>query len=482
MNYDLVLINPNTVKPAVAPLGLEYVAAAARQAGYSVGLLDLCFADDIDAAVADYFAENSARLIGISVRNTDNCYLLSQHSYLPDISKLVGSLRNFSQAPIVLGGSGYSVMPREILRRTAADFGIIGDGEGPLVRLIRALQADDPLSDIPGLVRWEDIDIVVQPPAWNSLEAGMCLSRQAIDYQRYFREGGQGNVETKRGCPGQCIYCADPHSKGSRPRLRPPQVVAGEIEKLLDRGIDCLHLCDSEFNLPPAHAEAVCQELIRRNLGQRVRWYAYLAPQPFSRHLATLMQQAGCVGIDFGLDSGDAQILENLGRDFTPDEALATARVCRESGITFMLDLLIGGPGETKQSAATTIQFAQECQPDCVGVALGVRIYPATKLGQMLAGQGLDPDNPNLWGNTEHNPDCVDPIFYLSARLGTIAEAAAYLTELVGNDDRFFFGGSPDQRSDYDYDDNALLVEAIANGARGAYWDILRRLRIGNEI
>ncbi len=481
MYYDLILINPNTVKPAVAPLGLEYVAEATRQAGYSVDLLDLCFADDISAAIADYFAQNSAGLIGISARNTDNCYLLSQHSYLPDICKLVGSLRNHSDAPIVLGGAGYSVMPQEILRRARADFGIIGDGEGPVVRLIQALQGDDQLANIPGLVRRENDNIVAEPPAWESLESGVRLLRQSIDYQCYFREGGQGNVETKRGCPGECIYCADLHSKGHRPRLRPPEIVADEIERLLDMGIDCLHLCDSEFNLPPAHAEAVCQELIRRNLGQRVRWYAYLAPQPFSKRLATLMKEAGCVGIDFGLDSGDAQVLKNLGREFTPDEALETARICREVGIIFMLDLLIGGPGETKQSTATTIEFTRECEPDCVGVALGVRIYPGTKLAQLVLREGLEPDNPNLCGHIEANAGFADPVFYLSAELGSPSEAAACVAELVGSDKRFFFGGSQDQRSDYDYDDNIVLVEAIAAGARGAYWDILRRLRMGTE-
>ena len=479
MDYDLVLINPNTAKPAVAPLGLEYVAEAARQAGFTVGLLDLCFADDVRAATTEYFAANTAGLIGISVRNTDNCYLLSQHSYLPALTELVCALRDLSAAPIVLGGAGYSVMPQQILRRSGADFGVIGDGEGPVVELMKSLQSGGPLADIPGLVRRVDTGIVAEQPTWESLDGGPRLPRQWLDYPRYFREGGQGNLETKRGCAGQCIYCADPHSKGRRYRLRPPRVVADEMERLLEMGIDWLHLCDSEFNLPPAHVEAVCAEIIKRGLGEQVHWYAYLAPQPFSAHLAALMKAAGCVGIDFGLDSGDAQILRNLGRDFTPEEARETARICRQVGITFMLDLLIGGPGETRQSAATTIQFAQECQPDCIGVALGVRVYPHTKLAQILAGQG--PDNPHLCGHTEDNADFVQPVFYLSAELGRVAEASAYLTKLVGSDERFFFGGSPDEQSDYDYDDNALLVDAIAVGARGAYWDILRRLRVGEQ-
>ena len=373
------------------------------------------------------------------------------------------------------------MIPREVLRRTGADFGIVGDGERSVVRLIAAGRDEERLADIPRLVRWQNTRIVVQAPAWGALDGEPLLPRQTLDYPRYFREGGQGNVETKRGCPGRCIYCTDAHSKGRRCRLRPPAVVADEIERLLDLGIDWLHLCDSEFNLPPAHAEAVCEELISRKLGQRVHWYAYLAPQPFSAHLAALMKEAGCAGIDFGLDSGDARILENLGREYSPEQALETARICRDVGIIFMLDLLVGGPGETKQSVATTFEFARQCQPSCVGIALGVRIYADTKLAQMVTRSGLEA-NANLHGPLADNPDFLEPVFYLSRELGTVEEAAAHVTALIGNDERFFFGGSPEQQRDYDYDDNLLLVEAIASGARGAYWDILRRLRLKHGV
>ena len=65
MGCDLLLINPNTAKPAVAPLGIEYVAEAVRQAGYRVEVLDLCFADGITEALAEHFAANGTRLVGV---------------------------------------------------------------------------------------------------------------------------------------------------------------------------------------------------------------------------------------------------------------------------------------------------------------------------------------------------------------------------------------------------------------------------------
>ena len=53
------------------------------------------------------------------------------------------------------------------------------------------------------------------------------------------------------------------------------------------------------------------------------------------------------------------------------------------------------------------------------------------------------------------------------------------MKELVGDDRRFFLPGGPDETRDYNYNDNDVLVQAIRNGARGAYWDILRQMRAG---
>jgi hypothetical protein len=66
------------------------------------------------------------------------------------------------------------------------------------------------------------------------------------------------------------------------------------------------------------------------------------------------------------------------------------------------------------------------------------------------------------------------PVFYLESALGN--DAAQYLTDLIAGDERFFFMSSSEADRNYNYNDNALLVDAIKKGYRGAFWDILRRL------
>jgi hypothetical protein len=96
-------------------------------------------------------------------------------------------------------------------------------------------------------------------------------------------------------------------------------------------------------------------------------------------------------------------------------------------------------------------------------------------LAEIVQAEGFGPANPNLVGEVRDNDDFARPVFYLSAALGE-----NYRRELharLRGDPRFFLGGSADE-TDYNYNANAALVAAVKAGARGAYWDILRRLRM----
>jgi radical SAM superfamily enzyme YgiQ (UPF0313 family) len=287
-----------------------------------------------------------------------------------------------------------------------------------------------------------------------------------VDNRRYFREGGQAGIETKRGCPGRCIYCADPIAKGRRTRTRPPQAVVDELERLLEQGIDHMHTCDSEFNLPESHAGEVCKEINRRGLGDRLRWYAYCSPVPFSPELANLMHRAGCVGINFGVDNGDESMLRNLRRDFVPDDILKAVRLCREAGIAVMLDLLLGSPGETEESITRTIELMKCAEPDLVGVALGVRVYPGTRLAELVMSEPFADELAS-------GDDPLEPLFFIEPRIASFA--FDLLNKLIGDDRRFFFFDPSRPERNYNYNANQRLADAIKVGYRGAYWDILRR-------
>jgi radical SAM superfamily enzyme YgiQ (UPF0313 family) len=305
--------------------------------------------------------------------------------------------------------------------------------------------------------------------------AQLPLRRRAfVDNHYYFRKGGQAGFETKRGCAMKCIYCADPVSKGKSVRLLPPQRVVEELAAMISQGVDHFHTCDSEFNLPPQHAQQVCQAIIEKGMGSKIRWYAYCTPTPFDDETAALMKRAGCAGINFGVDSACDSVLRSLGRHFTALDLKHTAQLCRRHRLLFMYDLLLGGPGETHETIRKTIDLVRRIKPDCVGLSLGIRIYPDTPLARLIQNMGKVETNPNLYGAKRDNPQFLRPVFYISPGLGK--DLIDYVHNLVAGDRRFFLAEKAAGSSNYNYSENLPLVQAIENGARGAYWDILRQL------
>jgi hypothetical protein len=471
---NVALINTNRIRPPIAPIGLDYIAEAVHAAGHEVALLDLCWAEETPAAIAGFFQGASYDLVGLSLRNTDDSTYTSRESFIGPLAWLVQEVRRYTDARIVLGGVGFSVMPELILAHLerahglALDGGIWGEGEFALVELLARLEQGREWRDTPGLVcRREDGTWQRNPAVFHGLDELPAMSRRWVDNPRYFRWGGQAGIETKRGCPGACTYCADPLAKGARVRLRPPAAVADELECLLQQGIDHVHTCDAEFNLPAQHVLEVCAEMTRRGLGRRLRWYAYCTPAPFTRDMARAMASAGCVGINFGADHGDADMLRRLGRAYGPEDVVSVTRLCHEAGMVVMLDLLLGGPGESRASLRAAIECVRRAAPERAGISLGLRVYPGTPLDRQVAAAG---EAPGLSGG----PEPAAPRYYLEP---AIADGCyALLDDLIGDDPRFLFLDPTKEQQNYSYNAHQRLTDAIAEGYRGAYWDILRRL------
>jgi len=491
----VLLVNPNQVKPPVVPIALDYLADALVQSGFRVDVLDLCFSSDVKRdiaryspgnevlavavtvrnSIAEYFPCNDVLAVAVTMRNSDDTSFATRDFCIAHYREVVDLLKAHTSAPIILGGSGFSIAPEQVLEYCGVDLGIWGEGELSLPDLVGKMATNQDWSDVPGLIYRSQSGFRRNPPKYMVLSRVPASSRSAVDNRRYFVEGGMGAVETKRGCPKKCIYCVDPVGKGRRVRVRSPRSVAAEVRTLLHMGIDHLHLCDSEFDIPEKHARELCQELAAHGLGEKIRWYTYATPAGFSPELAALARRAGCVGINFGADSGCDSMLKALGRDFSVADIERAAEACRREGIVTMFDLLLGGPGETRETLRQSIETMKRLSPDGVGASLGVRVFPGTKMVDIVRGQGPLKSNPNLHGSLSGNDSFFAPVFYLSSELGT--DAVDYLVELIGGDERFFFFGTAGGADkNYDYNDNTVLVDAIKAGYRGAFWDILRRL------
>jgi radical SAM superfamily enzyme YgiQ (UPF0313 family) len=203
-------------------------------------------------------------------------------------------------------------------------------------------------------------------------------------------------VQTKRGCPFQCIYCTYPQLEGRRYRLRSPATVADEGESVV-RHSRSRHFffVDSVFNDPREHALAVCAALKRRSLP--MRWMAFCNPVGFDAELARAMAQAGCEGLEFGLDAVTPKMLNSMHKPFEQQEIRVAMRAAHDAGLPFAVHLLFGGPGETWLDVEEAQKFLNGCAPaNSVFASFGIRIYENTAIekiareeGALLPGQDL---------------------------------------------------------------------------------------------
>lgn len=471
MPANFVLINSNVSTPPVSPVGLEYTGHALRYSGIDVAIIDLAFSNDWREAIRKGLTGVTPVAVGISVRNTDDVCFATKKSYLPWIRELVTEVKRLTTVPVVLGGVGYSISPVAVLVQTGADFGIDGDGEMAAGLFARALLAGGDVSNLPNLVYQRGTGVVCNQRAYSELDDIPLPRRELFDNATYEKVGGMVGIETKRGCPQQCVYCADPVAKGSRLRLRPPSSIVTEIKNLLSNGVSWFHLCDSEFNQPLRHAKDVCRAIIDAGLGSRIRWYCYCCPIPFDNELAGMMVRAGCFGVNFGVDSLVDDQLVRLGREHHLGHIWTLVGILKQAGLNFMFDLIVGGPGETPETFKLTVSRARQMAVPVIGASVGVRVYPGTPLGNAIS-RGFLRDGVRL---AEVGDGFDQLVFYCAPALGD--DPLAMVRSIVGNDPRFLLLSGPSDADSYNYADDTMLAQAIHDGARGAYWDILVKKR-----
>jgi radical SAM superfamily enzyme YgiQ (UPF0313 family) len=451
----VLLVNPNLVKPPIAPLGLDLLADALDGAGFSPELLDLSFADDPHETMRQLDPEQYL-FAAVSLRNIDDSMFPGTDELLKSHKCLIATLQE-SKLPIAIGGVGFSAAAAEAADYLGADFAIAGDGEQAIVALARALAQGKRPADLPGLVS-------NGAPARSELAGLPAASRKWVDNKAYFEKAGQIGFETKRGCTNNCAACPEPLIKGRKVRLRDPAAVAEELQNLYGQGVDVFHTCDCEFNVPTDHAAAVCRAIISAGLTDKIRWYAYCTPAGFDNELASLMRRAGCVGVDFSADHGDEVMLKRLRCPHGVEDLEQAARACREQGLRFMYDLLLASPGETRASAQKAIELMRRLSPTRIGVGTGVRLYPGCRITEEVK---VSRDNRSLHFATDSD-SLLWPVYYYESELG--ADAAAWLGETIGDDRRFFYGGS-----EHNYNEHGDLIDLLERGERGAFWDILAR-------
>jgi len=179
--------------PPVPPIGLDYLYEPLLKEGHEVSCFDFQI-DGRENLKAKIINENP-EIIGITLRNIDNAVMLDQIEFISSYVRIVKEIKRYSDAPVVLGGAGFSIMPFEILKETDADYGVIGDGEKTFSELLRNLSCPD---KIPNLVykRFHNnvAEYRINKLCFHDIESVPTHSRALINYREFYRRGGFCNI------------------------------------------------------------------------------------------------------------------------------------------------------------------------------------------------------------------------------------------------------------------------------------------------
>lgn len=401
MKILLVSANRLTSPYPVYPLGLDYVARAVED-NHQVQCTDMnCLRDD--QHLGEIIRAFSPDIIGISLRNIDNTDAVDPTGFIGTYRSLIQEIRGYSDASIVLGGSGFTIFPEEILDRLNADYGIIGEGER-LALLLEAIENSKDIETIPGVVTRNMRKPV--PPPWNKkISDKFQINHAGLEF--YLKNGGMLNLQTKRGCKYNCIYCTYPHIEGRKERLFDPIDVANRALRIQEAGAKYFFITDSVFNSNYSHNIAIARAF--KKAGVCIPWGAFFAPIETPPDYFRMMSDAGLTHVEFGTESLSNRVLSAYGKVFRLQHIFNAHQHAIDAGLYVAHYFLLGGPGENSETLNETLSNVDKLKKSVLFFFCGMRIYPHTTLYEIAVKEKQVLKNRSI----------LQPVFYHTPHIGT---------------------------------------------------------------
>ncbi len=417
----ILLISPNThtTPYPVYPIGLDYVAGALG-AKHQVEIVDLNIVkhDALERKILDF----SPGIIGLSLRNVDNTEIGNPLFFIEKQQELVSWLRGICNAVIVCGGAGFTILAREIFTAIQPDYGIVGEGER-FGQLVDALENNLPVDDIPGLITAGQSK---KPVPWAGEQSRSLVANDHTQF--YVDHGGMLNLQSKRGCSFNCIYCPYPHIEGSKHRRVDVDTVAETALELQSRGARYFFITDSAFNSDIPHSLRVAEAF--RKHGVTIPWGGFFAPVKLPDDYFATLKDCGLSHVEFGTESLSDTMLKNYQKPFRVEVVFTAHQQAVDAGIHVAHYFLLGGPGESKETLEETLNQVEKLKKTVHFFFTGMRIYPHTKLFEIAINEGKIDKETNLLEPYYYESDAITPA---DIEQLVIARAAKRINWVVGS-------------------------------------------------
>ncbi len=414
----LLSTNTMTGPYPVYPLGMAVVASALTSRGHRVKQFDLLAEKGDSERLGNAIRAFKPDVVGLSLRNIDNVdsFTAEDAWTLTSVRALIEIIRKVTRAPVVLGGSAFSIMPEDILAYVGGDYGIVGEGGILFNALIAKIESGEPAQAISRNAETAGPGDMVFRPLWD---------RKLIKY--YVKKSGVVGLHTKRGCPYNCIYCTYPAVEGTTYRCREPGSVIEDILQLQkDHHVESVFFTDSVFNDGEGNYLEIVEEMVRREI--RIEWSAFFQPRGLHGKDLRLLKRSGLAAVETGTDAASDTTLQGLNKPFCFDDVVHFNDACVDEKTPCVHYVMFGGPGETERSLGEGLSNMTSLR-DCVVLAFsGVRIYPGAALHGLSVEKGVVGEEDPL----------LKPVFYFSPDIDAARMNETLENAFRGRRDRIF--------------------------------------------
>lgn len=355
-----------------APLGLGYIAAVLERNSIDVRIIDGYVKGFNKKQLENELEAYSPDIVGISV-------VTPRAKQGLEISRIVKEKKG--DIYTVLGGPHITALSDDIISHTEVDVAVIGEGEFTMLDLANAVANNKDLHSVAGIKYKKDGKVIetksrqlirdldqIPYPAFHLLPIG--------EYNPYpsnskGRSGKFANIITSRGCPHKCTYCDVQLTFGRGFRVHSPEHVIKEIEHLYHNyNVRNISFRDSIFNLKKERIKEICALIVRKGLD--ISWECNGRVNYVDEELLRTMKAAGCWQIQYGVESGNQEILDKAARNTTIQQIKDAFKLTKKAGLEVHGYFMVGLPGETKKTIKDTIKLAKSINPDLVGFTVAV--------------------------------------------------------------------------------------------------------------
>jgi radical SAM superfamily enzyme YgiQ (UPF0313 family) len=352
------------------PLGLGYVAAALREAGFSVGVIDLGLSQDPFGDLHAEMLAHDPRIIGFSP--STQAYCLTE--------RLAAFARSAdSDVTTWVGGPHVSYEWKTALEESGFDVVFFFEAEGSAVEAARTqLQGDGELANVTGIAFMRDGRPVrtTPRPRQRALDTIPFPARDLLELHRYARPG---TVMSSRGCPLKCIFCiASTFEDAYRPRS--PENVVAEVRHMYDVwGIQDFYFIDNVFTTVRSRARAICRLIRESDLP--IAFYCVSRIDYVTPVLMQDLASAGCYRIELGVESIDPNVLATMKKRIKPEQVWRAADIILNLGMQPMFTFQVGHPDDTLETIEETLDVMTRLRAMGAGTYLSVTTpFPGTPL------------------------------------------------------------------------------------------------------